>query len=422
MKKLLRFSEFLNESLFINEGREQPIQKNGVVVYQASTSKTRVTTKLATELGIEKDAIYQIDLDTISRIDDITRGIPKDKKGANWSNIIKTPKYGYTIKKVGKTAKPGLDVLTINGNPVMPGPDGMIITPSDFKEGGKNTITAANNGILALTRLSRAMNEVLDTSILKGGRIAVGLAKDWSIQILIGGDPESSASRGYKYFYVIPGSFKPTTNTILCSIAVAAIRAYYNDIDGVNLSTIFPDYTKQPKSWWTAKICNATSKTKSRKEIIDIEAQVLNEIMDLLRNFLLRDNYLVSQTPIDISKEWKNFTSNIDSYMTKQANMRERRFVMSLTPAGFKAFLGLLKAIAEKLSDIKMPTDIKMPQSVLDSLISVTSSELAGNSMDINTYIDNAVKDAQRLNDYGPSSELVSITGKSSVNQGEGGY
>jgi hypothetical protein len=144
--------------------------------------------------------------------------------------------------------------------------------------------------------------------------------------------------------------------------------------------------------------------------------------MDLLRNFLLRDNYLVSQTPIDISKEWKDFTSDIDSYMTKQANLSEKRFIMSLTPAGVKAFRGLLKTIAEKLSDIKMPTDIKMPQSVLDSLISSTSSELAGNSIDINTYINNAVKEAQRLNDYGPSSELISITGSSSVKQGEGGY
>jgi len=420
MKKLLKFSEFLNESLFINEDKEQPIQKNGVVVYKASASKTAVTPKLATELGIERDAIYQIDLDTISRIDDITRGIPKDKKGTNWSNIIEKPKYGYTIKKVGKTSKPGLDVLTINGNEVKPGPEGMIITSSNFKQGGKNTITAANNGILALTRLSRAMNDALETSILKKGRIAVGLAKDWSIQISIGGNPESSESRGYKYFYVIPGSFKATTNTILQSIAVAAIRAYYNK--GEKLSITFPDYTKQPKSWWTSKICNATSKTSSREEIVDIEAKVLNEIMDLLRNFLLRDNYLVSQTPIDISKEWKDFTSDIDSYMTKQANLSEKRFIMSLTPAGVKAFRGLLKTIAEKLSDIKMPTDIKMPQSVLDSLISSTSSELAGNSIDINTYINNAVKEAQRLNDYGPSSELISITGSSSVKQGEGGY
>lgn len=47
MKKLLKFSEFLNESLFINEDKEQPIQKNGVVVYKASASKTAVTPKLA---------------------------------------------------------------------------------------------------------------------------------------------------------------------------------------------------------------------------------------------------------------------------------------------------------------------------------------------------------------------------------------
>jgi hypothetical protein len=417
MNKLLKFSEFLNESLFINEDKGQQVQKNGVVVFKASASKTTVTPKLATELGIEKDAIYQIDLDTIGRINDITAGIPKGEKGTNWASLIQKPKYGYTIKKVGKTAKPGLDVLTINGNEVKPGSEGIIITSSNFKEGGKNTITAANNGVLALTRLSRAMNDALETAILKKSKISTGLAKDWSVQISIGGNPESSESRGYKYFYVIPGSFNSTRNTILRSIAVAAVRLYYNK--GEKLSITFPDYTKKPQAWWTAKICNATSKAEKREEISDIEIKVLNEIINMIRNFLLRDNYLVSQTPIDISKEWKDFTSKIDSYMTKESNVKQEKFIMSLTPSGVKAFSDLMKVIAENLSNIKMPNDIKMPQSVLDSLISETKSELLRfNNSDINL----SIKDAQTLNDYGPSSQLISITGSSSVNQGEGGY
>jgi hypothetical protein len=417
MKKLLKFSEFLKESLFINEGKGQQIQKNGVVAYKASTSKTRVTPKLATELGVEKDAIYQIDMNSIGYILDITGGIPEGTKGANWASLIQTPKFGYTIKKVGKTAKPGLDVLTINGNPVIPGPDGLLISPSDFKEGGKNTISAANNGILALTRLSRAMNAALRTSTLKGGKISTGLSKDWSIQLSIGGNQQSTESRGYKYFYAVPGSFGPARNTILNSIAVAAVRAYYNK--GEKLSITFPDYTKQPQSWWTDKICKATEGKSSREEIVNLEITTLNEIIDLIRNMLLKENNLVNQTPIDISNEWKGFTSNIDSYMTKTGDPKAGKFIMSLTPSGVKAVSDLMKSIANKISDTTMPSDIEMTQSVLATLISTTFSEL---SMVSNIRINESVKEAQILNKYGPTSSIVALSGSSAVRQAEGGY
>jgi len=417
MNKLLNFSEFLKESLFINEGKGPQPQRNGVVAYKASTSKTVVTPKLATELGVEKDAIYQMDMDSIGRILDITGGIPKGTKGANWASLIQTPKFGYTIKKIGKTTKPGLDILTVNGNAVIPGPDGLVIGFRDFKEGGKNTISAANNGILALTRLSRAMNDVLETSILKGGRISTGLAKDWSIQLSIGGNQQSAESRGYKYFYAVPGSFGPARNTILNSIAVAAVRAYYNK--GEKLSITFPDYTKQPQSWWTNKICSATSKTISRETIINLEIKVLNEIIDLIRNMLLKENNLVNQTPIDISNEWTDFTSNIDSYMTKTGDQKAKKFIISLTPPGVKAVSDLMKSIANKISDTTMPSDIEMTQSVLDTLISTTFSEL---SMVSNIRINESINEAQILNKYGPTSSIVALSGNSAVRQAEGGY
>jgi len=417
MKKLLKFSEFLNESLFINEGKGPQPQKNGVVAFKASTSKTSVTPKLAAELGIEKDAIYQMDMSSIGYLPDITGGIPKGTKGANWASLIQTPKYGYTIKKVGKTTKPGLDVLTVNGNAVMPGPDGLLIGPSDFKEGGKNTISAANNGILALTRLSRAMNSALKTSIVKGGRISTGLAKDWSIQLSIGGNQQSSESRGYKYFYAVPGTFGPARNTILNSISVAAVRAYYNK--GEKLSITFPDYIKQPQSWWTNKICKATEGKSSREEIVNLEIITLNQIIDLIRNMLLKENYLVNQNPIDISNEWADFTSNIDSYMTKRGDPKAGKFIMSLTPAGTKAVSDLMKSIANQISDTTMPSDIEMSQSVLDTLISTTASEL---SMVSNSRINQSINEAQILNTYGPTSNIVALSGSSAVRQGEGGY
>jgi hypothetical protein len=412
MKKILDFATFINESSI----NEQAPTKRGVVAYKASASKTRLTPNLAKELGIENDSIYQIDLDTIGRLGNITQSIPKDGKGTNISALLNKGVFGMTIKKIGKTTKPGLDVLTINGTPVTPGPDGVVLTSSDFK-GSKNVITAANNGILVLTRLSRAIWDALETSSLRGQKISPELSIDWSIQLSIGGDPLDSGSRGYKYFYAIPGSLDATRNSILNYISAASVRTYKNS--DTNLSVTFPDYPRNQDSWWTIRVCKSTEKLTSRPEIINALALDFNKTVNMFRLGLLKENNLVNQNSVDISKEWKDFASKIDSYMNRGFNSGARKEMISLKPEGYKAILDLMVVISSKISDVSAPEGINISPSVLSSLTTITKDGLSfkGSGM-----IDPSIQSVQRSNAYGPSSQNAGSQGMSAVNQGEGAY
>jgi hypothetical protein len=268
--------------------------------------------------------------------------------------------------------------------------------------------------MLVLTRFAHAISDSIDSSGLRGKIISPGLAKDWSAQFVLGSSLNVDDARGYKYVYAVPGSFNADRNGLAYLVITAAIRAYYPQDKNVKLT--FPDLGN-PTTWWINDICKSTNGLFKRADVVRAEITALNKGINNTRIALDKANNLVSQTPIDISKEWMDFTSNIDAYMSKSVSAELGKDVITFTPAGIKEIMNLSSLIASKFLPESMPLNIEMSPSILSTMASYVSEGLY-----FNLNVNNFSKDVQRPLKFQKSQQVTGSTGTGNVSQGEGRY
>jgi len=350
------FKAFINESI-INEAAGE--DNKSIVFLSGRASSTRLGEDVAKQLGIKKDVIYTVELPSFGSLAFIANKesgpAGNFTLGAEKNNKIKITDTGK--KSVGK------DVLIVNGKGIKDG-KGTILFEKEEVLGKSLTITASNNGFLAMVRLGSAMLQCAAKSkeMVKPSGLSWFNATNSSIELGLGGNPKEESSREGLFTYAITNSYTPTYNVIkhMISICIAKSAAPANQPDELT----FLDYKDDS---WTAELLKRTKGVTDREEIYKIAGKYLDDSINIARTIRIKTNDLINDQEIKASDLWFDYVSNIKKYTSKKrvGSGEKAREIVTLTPEGSTEAIKLHNGLAKRLAPSKLPAPFKASENLL---------------------------------------------------------
>jgi hypothetical protein len=404
------FRAFLNESI-VNEAAGE--DNKTIVFLSGKASATKLGEEVAKQLGIKKDVIYTVELPSFG-----TLAFIANKESGPGGNFTLGAEKNNKIKitDTGKKSA-GKDVLIINGKEIKDG-KGIISFEKDEVLGKSLTITASNNGFLAMVRLGSAMVQCAAKSrdLVKPSGLSWFNATNSSLELGLGGNPKDESSREGTFAYAISSSYKPTYNAMkqIISLCIAKSAAPLNQPDELT----FPDYKEEN---WTTGLLKRTKGVTDKEEIYKIAGEYLDKSINALRGFRLKSNDLINDQEIKASDLWLNYASKMNKYASKKrvGSGEKSREMVTLTPEGAIEARKLHNELAKRLAPSKLPEQFKASENLLKTAKEIVTYACEfPEKGDYNAPLENC----QSKHTFGPAGSLPGSVGSGETKYKEGKF
>jgi len=199
-------------SNWLNEAIDQPAQgqqtADGIAFIGASCSASNLAD--AAKFGFKKDIVYTITLPYIGQL------IYLDTDGSKFGGPAATAKITINLDSTERVAKPGDDMLEINGKKIY---ETGTILMKKTEISGPLTIKASNNGMLALIRFGNALADM--STRFKFG---IGLCKNYAVKFTLGKAVAEADARGFTYYWAKPGTLGGVGNGLISALSIATLE------------------------------------------------------------------------------------------------------------------------------------------------------------------------------------------------------
>ena len=323
MKHIILYENFTSD---IFEQEKSSLQ--GVALIYSSTSDTNVADALAQKMGVKKDVKYKI---TIKGGLDVLMGLSEEFP---LPKLAESKKNVMSVSEDGKVAA-GKDILKINDKVI--DEKGKITLKKSDLSGKELVIEAANNGVLALYRLSGKYGESTNekgekvkrndgmTGFYKTSGISLSQAADYVVSVELG----TKDQRKNEWFGAWnKNNNEPITNTfygLICSGVV--LNAGGKVIDQL------------------AKKYEVVQQNSSDSKKI---AESINISLDRMHKSLVKRKFMVNKAPMDMKSEIETFVSDSSNYIKKGEKV-------SFTKSGIDKFLELRKKFIDFVCNSSLP-------------------------------------------------------------------
>jgi hypothetical protein len=351
MIRLKDFTEFINESRIDEAGSTSPVRSmNGVIILAGKTSSSSVGDKVASEMGVKKNTIYELELPGIGVLANLAR---KEKYAGDFTKMAAdNPKVKLTEKGSAKG-----DVLIVNDKEIKGGKGSISFLQSEVLEGDKAkplNIKVANNGFIALVRLGAAMVNAASKVGTKDDSgwhpLSWYTAKNSSLELTLGGNPKDEESRVGSYCASLASTYRPSYNTFKITASAATVLC----AAGPKVR-VFED----PSEAWVVGIVNKAKPAKSTEEIINICGEYFNDTVNGLRKYEMVRHNMINTNDIDIKPLWEKYIADVKKYTSispsRKGGGTEPLFDVKLNSEGSKAMNTMLAEIAKLLIPSSLP-------------------------------------------------------------------
>ena len=286
-----------------------PLTQGSVGLFSAYSSESNVRQTLAKRMGgADNTKQYMF---TLNKITDVS----------NLANILAT---AQAVPIADSTHN---DILTLGASTVS---EKGSITLLKSEVAGPIQITAANNGLLTLFRLSDCFKD-FSAKKVNGATSIAGLS-NWAVLLTLG-NPVNSEGRGFSYWVAAPGENSSTANGIALSSILLAIRAAGMPEEFIDLKD------NLISSYYTAYVKPYVDKK-------DYQG-ALNGIAKVMAANLKKRNFIVAENPI---VSMAGFNSTVASLKPTFSYPREKGWVMRFQPNQYKATSTMLADIASAIA------------------------------------------------------------------------
>jgi len=389
--KILKFSQFINEAETSSGGDK------AVVYIGAGTTKSNITDSQAKKMGVEKDKKYKITINDIGNLMSLS--------STQTLNFL-AEKNRMKVEDMGKV-KPGEDYLKIGDLEIKESGD-IAMSKNDLGK-GPIVIEAANNGILALYRISGKYNKEKGISSgIKGFKRTINWKKpfsevnDFVINVNMGA-PVSAEGRFGEWMGAWSGEGKP--NSPIRNGFVDRISAVATKVSGGKVLD--------------QNLLNAPY-VKSDSDSVEEGAEWVNGYCNKMRENMLKRKFLANSKEIDFRSDIKSFLTNKENFSLSSPNPRTNVRMVKYTPKGKKELASLWKKIAGGMAKSTRPDGFS---SKIDPLLPEASKILQSTFGGV--YPDLAERSmvrVQRENKYGKATAKSGGAGAGSESFAEGGF
>lgn len=339
------YSNWLAEAAEATTGAQPAASNevNGIAFIAASASASNLAD--GAKFGIKKDIVYTITVPNLGILrfltDDGNRfGGPNTKSEANPNGRI-----SINLDSTEKTAKPGDDMLEINGKKIMETGD-LLIKKSELN--GPVTIKASNNGILVLLRFSNALADMKTRF-----NFYIGNCKNFAVKFTLGRDIASADARGFMYYWTKPGALGGISSAIASSLSLATL-----ELLGLQSSIATTDSVFKSHYAWVQGKDSATA---------------ANEITKKVAGFIKGNRTLVNDPLSD--------TSNVLAAITKPNQSKlvvgdPRTGKYKLTDAGLKTLEESFRTIVKAIAPVKPPAEFAEATDVFSDYGTIVTNNL----------------------------------------------
>jgi len=395
MEKILKFSQFIKES--INEAESKSISDNAVVYIGAGTTKSNITDSQAKKMGVEKDKKYKITIKNIGNLMSLSNKQTLEYLASK--NRIK-------VEDMGKV-KPGEDYLKIGDLEIKESGD-IAMSMKDLGN-GPVVIEAANNGILALYRISGKYDAAKKISSgIRGFKRTANWKKpfsdvnDFVISVQMGA-PVSAEGRFGEWMGAWSGEGTPNSsvrNGFLNVISAVATQVSGGKVLDQNLKKV--------------------PYIKNGSDSAEEGAKWVNEYCNGMKESMLKRRFLANSKEIDFKSDIKSFLTNKENFNLGSPNPRTRDRMVKYTPKGKKALADLWKKIRGGISKSTRPEGFSAK---IDPLLPEASKILQSTFGSVYPDLaERSIERVQRENVYGKAIAKSAGAGAGSETFGEGEF
>jgi hypothetical protein len=375
------YTSWINEAVEATALSTTAPAVDGIAFISASTSASNITDQLASNIGIKKDTVYTLTMQNIASLRFI------DTDGSKFGGAQAQTRITINLDSTQKTAKPGDDMLEINGRKLLE-TGTIFLKKTDLT--GPITITASNNGMLALVRFANSQADMATRF-----KFYLGNCQNFVLKFTLGNPVAEADARGFSYYWAKPNQLSPISNMIAASISV-------NLLNTLGL----PDHIAQTDPvigpYFTKFINGKDASTAT------------NEIANGAAGFVKGNRMLVNNPIPDIGAAWTGLSA-ADLKTVVTYNESSKKF--KLLPEGLKRLTAVFTKIAEAIAPTKSPVEFGNDgAAVFAGYTEIIKNGLLSKSSGLNDWFDRV----QSVQAWSGSSSSPGGGGTGGKKQGEG--
>jgi len=294
---------------------------DGIAFISSSTSASNITDQLAANIGIKKDIVYTLTMQNIASLRFI------DTDGSKFGGAEAKTRITINLDSTQKTAKPGDDMLEINGRKLLE-TGTIFLKKADLT--GPITITASNNGMLALVRFANSQADMVTRF-----KFYLGNCQNFVLKFTLGNPVAEADARGFSYYWAKPGQLGSISNMIAAAISINLLNALGVPDHIAKNDPVAGDY-------FTRYVNGKDS------------AAATTAIANGAANFVKGKRMLVNNPIPDVGAAWTGLSS-ADFKILISYNEKSQKF--KLLPEGVKRLTAVFTKIAEAVSPTKSPVE-----------------------------------------------------------------
>jgi hypothetical protein len=356
---------------------------DGISFVSASASASNITDQLAATIGIKKDTVYTLTMNNIALLRFV------DTDGSKFGGTNAQSRITINLDSTQKTAKPGDDVLEINGKKIL---ETGTIFLKKTELTGQVTITAANNGMLTLVRFANALADMATRQ-----KFYLGNCQNFVLKFALGNPKAEADSRGFSYYWAQPGKLNYISNAIAAGVSINLLNTLGLQDSIATSDPVFSTYFNQ---WVSGKDAAAATTAIAKGAAGFVKS----------RNMLIND-----QIP-ELGAAWTGLGS-ADFKTLVQYDERSKKF--KLLPEGAKRLNVVFNKIAESIAPTKAPVNFgNEGTEVFTGYADIIKTGLA--TVARNNNITHWFDLVQQVHDWQKGSTTPAPGGSGGKNQGEG--
>ena len=373
------YSSWLNEAVAqpaVAQG--QPAQ-DGIAFIGVSCSASNLAD--ASKFGFKKDIVYSITLPYLGQLKYL------DDDGSKFGGPAATSKITINLDSTEKVAKPGDDILEINGKKIYEAGT-IIMKKTDIS--GPLTIKASNNGLLALIRFGNALADMATRF-----KFGIGSCKNYTAKFTLGKAVAEADARGFTYYWAKPGTLGPSSNGLVSAVAIATLELLGLKDHIALTDQVFGSYYQ-----WVAGKDAATASPI---------------IADKIAKFVKTNRMIINEPVPNTSAALATITK---ASMNSLVQYDQRASKFRLTPEGIKRIKSAVDTIAAAITPTKPPVEFSDSADVFAGYSDIIKTGLMvkSNDADIASWFDKV----QAKQTWSPAGQLPGGSDRVKASQGEG--
>jgi hypothetical protein len=384
------YSNWLNEDLAQQAAVPAQPAADGIAFIAASASASNLAD--ATKFGFKKDMVYTMTMRDLGMLrfldtDGSKFGGPSTQNSTNPQGQPTAAKITINLDSTTKVAKPGDDMLEINGKKIYEAGT-LLIKKAEMS--GPITIKASNNGMLLLIRFGNALAD-METKF----KFYIGNCKNFAAKFTLGKAVAEADARGFTYYWAKPGTLSPTSNGLVSSVAIATLELLGLKDHIAVTDGVFGSYYK-----WVAG-----------KDAAGASTEITNKIAGFVNR-----NRMVTNSPLPDTTSALATITKKDMDALVQYDDRKNKF--KLKPEGTKRIKEAIIKIATAIAPVKPPVDFGDANDVFAGYGDIIKTGLMTKAVDYNisTWFENV----QAKQDWISGGKAPGGSGQNKATQGEG--